>query len=130
MLFRSEKEKRKERMSAYARTYRKTLFRLFPCSEGMKEMREKAIEMQLTRAVRKMGGIAPKFTSPGLDGMPDRLVLLPDGKCGFVEVKAPGKKPRALQEERLSMLRALGFRAYVLDRTDDIGRILDEIHST
>lgn len=93
-------------------------------------MKEKVIEFQLIRAVKKMGGIAPKFTSPGLDGMPDRLVLLPEGKCGFVEVKAPGKKPRALQEARIGMLRELGFRAYVLDGTDQIGRILDEIHST
>jgi hypothetical protein len=127
---RKEKEKRKERIYAYVHAYRKTLFSLFPGSEGVKEMKEKVIEFQLIRAVKKMGGIAPKFTSPGLDGMPDRLVLLPEGKCGFVEVKAPGKKPRALQEARIGMLRELGFRAYVLDGTDQIGRILDEIHST
>jgi len=58
-------------------------------------MREKIIEKELVRAVKDKGGIAPKFTSPGFDGMPDRLVLLPGGRMGFVELKAPGKKPRA-----------------------------------
>ena len=51
-------------------------------------MREKAIEQKLVKAVRARGGIAPKFVSPGFSGVPDRLILLPDGKCGFVEVKA------------------------------------------
>ena len=53
-------------------------------------MREKTVEQKLVAAVRHMGGIAPKFVSPGLDGMPDRLILLPGGRVGFVECKAPG----------------------------------------
>lgn len=93
-------------------------------------MREREIEQKLVRAVKDMGGLASKFVSPGLDGMPDRLVLLPGGHMGFIEVKAPGKKPRALQEARMRMLRELGFRAFVLDKTDQIGRILDEIHTS
>ena len=63
-------------------------------------MREKSVEQKLVRAVRVAGGIAPKFVSPGFDGMPDRIVILPGGKIGFVEVKAPGKKPRPLQVSR------------------------------
>ena len=51
-------------------------------------MREKTIEQKLVQAVKAKGGIAPKFVSPGFSGVPDRLILLPDGKCGFVEVKA------------------------------------------
>jgi len=70
-----------------------------------------------------------KFMSPGFDGMPDRLVLLPGGKCGFVEVKAPGKKPRALQLVRHEMLKALGFKAYVLDAREQIEEIINDIHS-
>ena len=45
----------------------------------------------------EVGGICPKLVSPGFDGMPDRMVLLPNGRIGFVEVKAPGEKPRPLQ---------------------------------
>ena len=60
-------------------------------------MREKTIEQHLVKAVKNSGGIAPKLVSPGFDGMPDRLVLLPGGKIGFVEGKVPGKEPRPLQ---------------------------------
>lgn len=92
-------------------------------------MREKTIEKKLSGAVKARGGLAPKFTSPGYDGMPDRLVLLPGGHVAFVEVKAPGKKPRPLQEARHRILRRLGFRVYVLDDASQIGGILDEIYT-
>ena len=48
----------------------------------------------------------------------------------FVEVKAPGKAPRPLQEARHRLLRQLGFKVYVLDGEDQIGGILDEICTT
>ncbi len=93
-------------------------------------MREKAIEQKLILMVKSAGGIAPKFVSPGYDGMPDRIVLIPGGHMGFVEVKAPGMKPRPLQEARHKLLRSLGFKVYVLDNTEQIGGILDEIRTT
>ncbi len=93
-------------------------------------VREKTIEQALVKEVKHRGGICPKFTSPGFDGMPDRLVLMPRGRMGFVEVKAPGKKPRPLQEARHFLLRSLGFKVYVLDHAGQIGGILDEIQST
>ena len=93
-------------------------------------MREKEIENQLVSQVKKIGGIAPKFVSPGFAGMPDRLVLIPDGHIAFVELKAPGKKPRPLQLARHRLLRLLGFRVYVIDRAEQIGGMLDEIRAT
>ena len=90
-------------------------------------MREKTIEQKLVSAVRAKGGIAPKFVSPSLDGVPDRLVLLPDGRCGFVEVKAPGRKPRPLQMARIKLLRQLGFSVFILDDESQISQILSEI---
>ena len=93
-------------------------------------MREKSIEKKLVNAVRGMGGIAPKFVSPSFDGMPDRIVLLPGGHIGFVEVKAPGEKPRPLQLSRHGLLRRLGFKVYVLDNEHQIGGLLDEIQTT
>lgn len=93
-------------------------------------MREKSIEQKLAKAVKVRGGVCPKWTSPGTAGMPDRLVFLPDGKFGMVEVKAPGAKPRALQLSRHRLLRSLGFRVYVLDDPAQIGGILDEIQSS
>lgn len=70
-----------------------------------------------------------KFTSPGLDGVPDRLLLFPGGRMAFVEVKASGEKMRPLQERRAAQLRALGFRVYCLDNVNQIGGILDEVQS-
>lgn len=92
-------------------------------------MREKTIEQYLVKAVKNIGGIAPKLVSPGFDGMPDRLVLLPGGKIGFVEVKSPGKEPRPLQVARHGLLRHLGFKVYVLDDPEQIGGMLDEIRT-
>ena len=90
-------------------------------------MYERTIEQKLAARVRAMGGIAPKFTSPGFDGMPDRLVLLPGGRMGFVELKTPGKKPRALQLARHRLLRRLGFKVYVIDEINQIDSVLEEI---
>lgn len=93
-------------------------------------MLEKQIERKLTIAIKSMGGKALKFISPGYDGMPDRIVLLPGGHLAFVEVKAPGQKPRPLQVVRIETLRRLGFKVYVLDDEQKIGGILDEIRTT
>lgn len=90
-------------------------------------MREKTIEQKLVTRVKHMGGIAPKFVSPGFNGMPDRIVLLPFGKIGFVEVKAMGAKPRPLQLSRHRILRKLGFQVYVLDEEKQIDDILRKI---
>ena len=92
-------------------------------------MNEKFIEKKLAEAVKARGGLAPKFVSPSYAGMPDRLVLLPQGVFAFVELKAPGKKPRVLLTARHEMLRRLGFKVYVIDRTEQIGETLDELQT-
>ena len=92
--------------------------------------RKQVIENKLASEVKKAGGIALKFVSPSFDGMPDRLVLLPDGHIAFVELKAPGKKPRLLQLARHRLLRSLGFRVYVIDSVEQIGGMLDEVRAS
>ena len=93
-------------------------------------MREKQIENKLTIEAKKLGGIPVKCVSPSFDGMPDRLVLIPDGHIAFVELKAPGKKPRPLQLSRHRLLRSLGFRVYVIDSVEQIGGMLDEVRTS
>ena len=93
-------------------------------------MNEKIIERKLRETVKKSGGICPKFVSPGLDGVPDRLVLLPMGRIAFVELKAPGKKLRPLQEKRKHQLETLGFSVYVIDGLEQIGGVLHGIQTT
>lgn len=93
-------------------------------------MNEKTIELKLTAMVRTRGGIAVKLAVTGISGMPDRLILLPGGRTAFVETKAPGKRPRALQEQRMLMLERLGFHCFVIDSEERIREVLDEIQTT
>ena len=93
-------------------------------------MRESTIESRLREEAKKRGGMAIKFVSPGLNGVPDRLVLMPYGRVAFIELKAPGKIPRASQQKRKRQLERLGFRVYVVDGVDQIGGVLNEIQGT
>ena len=92
-------------------------------------MLEKNIEANLVRAVRKHRGLALKLTCPGVNGVPDRLVLLPGAHIAFVETKAPGKKLRPLQQKRSRQLEALGFRVYCIDNKEQIKELLNEIQT-
>jgi hypothetical protein len=93
-------------------------------------MLEKDIERKLVMEVKRVGGLALKFTSPGMVGVPDRIILMPNGKIAFAELKAPGKKPRAIQVKRIKQIRQLGFNVYVIDNTQMIGGVIDEIQAT
>ena len=93
-------------------------------------MLEKQIERELAAGVKRHGGLAVKFVSPGFYGMPDRILLMPEGKIAFVEVKAPGKRPRPLQMARHKLLKGLGFSVFILDDASQIGGILDAVQSS
>jgi len=92
-------------------------------------MLEREVEKALVHQVRKAGGIAPKLTSPANAGMPDRLVILPQGKVCFIEVKAPGKKPRPLQLRQMQRLTQLGCTVRVIDHPNQIQELIHEIQS-
>ena len=93
-------------------------------------MRERDVEKSLVRAVKKLGGLCPKFVSPGMDGVPDRIILMPGARIAFAELKAPGKKMRPLQVKRKRQLESLGFRVYCIDSKEQIGGVLREIRAT
>lgn len=90
-------------------------------------MREKEIEETLIEKVKKNNGLCLKFISPSMTGIPDRIILLPRGKIGFVEVKRPGEKPRPIQKKRIRQLRDLGFKVYVLGDKKEIDGIIKDI---
>lgn len=90
-------------------------------------MREKDLEKKFREQVRQAGGRAYKFVSPGNSGVPDRLVVLPEGHIGFVELKQKGKIPTKLQEMQMEFLRRMGFYVRVLDSPGDIGQVIQEI---
>lgn len=90
-------------------------------------MQERNLERLFITEIKNKGGKALKFTSPGMAGVPDRLVLLPTGQAVFAELKAPGRKMRPLQRKRAKQLRKLGFRVYCLDSVDAIERFMTEV---
>ena len=94
-------------------------------------MRELAVERALVAQVEGRGGECLKFTSPGRIGMPDRLILFPIPEehreivaryIRFAEVKAPGRKPRAIQEHYLARFREMGFVADVVSTPEEARR--------
>ena len=92
-------------------------------------MLEKQIEQYLGRRVKAQGGMSIKMTS--LIGIPDRLVLLPEGRCIFVELKAPGESPRKIQLKRMAQLRALGFKTYIVDSYERVDEVIcDALQTT
>ncbi len=92
-------------------------------------MLEREIEKALVKEVKNRGGMALKFISPGVSGVPDRLILFPNGIMSFIELKATGKRMRPLQIKRKWQLQELGFHVYCVDSINQIGGILDEICS-
>jgi len=93
-------------------------------------LREREIEQKLTQTARRKGGLALKFSSPGIVGVPDRILLMPGGHMAFAELKAPGNPLRPLQVRRKQQLEVLGFRVYIIDNVQQIGGMLDEVCSS
>lgn len=92
-------------------------------------MREYIVENEFVKAVRKAGGVAYKLTSQTANGLPDRLVLFPNVKTVFVELKAPGKMLRPLQRKRRYQLMKLGFPVLCIDKVTQIKPCIDAILS-
>ena len=90
-------------------------------------MLESKVENRLKVEVEKCGGMALKFVSPGLAGVADRIVLMPKGKVAFVELKAPGKKMRALQLKRKKQLETLDFKVYLIDSLKAVNDFIQEM---
>lgn len=89
-------------------------------------MQEQHLEHTLKTAVETDGGLCWKLTSPGTTGVPDRICLKA-GRAVFVEVKAPARKPRPIQNRRIAQLRAQGFPVFVIDSPNQIGGVLDAL---
>lgn len=87
---------------------------------------ERSVEDYLRRRVTEMHGICLKFTSPGLSGVPDRIIIY-NGAVLFAELKRPGGKPRPQQKFVADWLRKAGARVYCLSDKDQVDRFLAEL---
>ena len=89
-------------------------------------MNERTIEAKLKNAVETSGGLCWKLVCPGTTGVPDRICLM-NSRAVFVELKAPGKQPRPIQQHRMNQLRDQGFQTFVVDSMDGIQEVLDAL---
>lgn len=90
-------------------------------------MRERQIEQKLRNEIKAKGGLALKFVSPGMAGVPDRIVFTADGRVFFVELKAPGKHLSVKQMKMASILEKLGHKVWVIDTMEQ--EFLNEVLS-
>lgn len=88
---------------------------------------EKSLEQYLKRKVENKGGLFYKFTSPGRNGVPDRIVITDQGDVYFVELKAPGKKLRPLQQKELDRINSTGAKAVWFDTKEKADRFMQEV---
>ena len=88
---------------------------------------EKLIEKKLRERIKKMGGLALKLESQHFTGLPDRMILMPEGKIYFVETKSTGDKPRKRQLLVHEQLRGLGFSVDVIDDLKGLDRFYGKI---
>lgn len=66
--------------------------------------RERDIEKWLKKEIESLGGGFWKFTSPGRDGVPDRIAIFPDGRLVFVELKTTRGNPTTIQRYQMGLL--------------------------
>ena len=89
-------------------------------------MREKDIEKVLVTKVRKLGGRAYKWVSPGNDGVPDRIVILPGMRPVFVELKAENGRLSTLQKVQIRRLLDMGQDVKVLRGIREVEQFLED----
>lgn len=90
-------------------------------------MAEKDIERFLVNSIKKLGGVAYKFVSPGNAGVPDRLIVMPGGKIYFVELKTEKGVPTVLQCRQMDRLFSLGCDVTLLQGLEQVKIFLARI---
>ena len=91
-----------------------------------KNVRERDIEEYLREKAKALKGKAYKWTSPGNNGVPDRIVMLPGARIIFVELKAPGKDATPIQKLQHKRIRDLGFQVFVIDSKQGVDELIKQ----
>ena len=86
---------------------------------------EKDIERYLGERVKKLGGLYYKFVSPGNDGVPDRLIVWPNGEVDFVELKTLTGSLSEIQKAQIARLKRRGVFVTVIYGTEDVERYIN-----
>lgn len=99
--------------------------------------RESDIEDYLCDRVKTLGGEVRKVRWIGRHGAPDRLVMLPaineqatpypefrHNRTVWIELKAPGEKPKPHQVREHERMRRMGQRVEVVDSYERVDEVL------
>ena len=92
-------------------------------------MRESELEKRLKIKIEHIGGLCWKFISPNCAGVPDRIIIIPDGKIIFAELKTDIGVVAPLQQYRIDQLRALGCYARIIRGRKSVDELLEELHA-
>lgn len=90
-------------------------------------MKESAIEARLVRMVRERGGLCYKFISPGNPGVPDRIIITPDGRTIYVELKTEVGRLSAMQEWQHKELKKRNIDVRVLKGLNQVKEFVKEV---
>ena len=90
-------------------------------------MRESQIEARLTQGVKARGGMCMKFISPGMPGVPDRIVLTPTGRIYFVELKTEIGRLASIQKWVIGELQKRGAEVRVIKGPEAVKDFLKEV---
>jgi hypothetical protein len=88
-------------------------------------MKEAQIESTVCKHAQKMGLLQYKFTSPGRAGVPDRLLIAPDGTVFMIEFKTPTGRLSALQINEHRRLSEHNMTVYVVDNVAEGKKVID-----
>ena len=88
-------------------------------------MKESSIESTVCKHAQKLGLLQYKFTSPGRAGVPDRLLIAPDGTVFMIEFKTPTGRLSPLQINEHRRLSEHNVAVYVVDNVAEGKRIVD-----
>lgn len=89
-------------------------------------MRESKIENYLKTEVGKYNGMCLKFTS-SVSGVPDRIVILPDNRIYFVELKQEKGRLSKIQKYMHKQFNKRGVPVYVPYSKNDVDEFIEEV---
>ena len=89
--------------------------------------KESVIEARLVRLVRSRGGLCFKFVSPGNPGVPDRIVITPEGRTVYVELKTEVGRLAAIQKWQHEEMRKRGAEVRTLKGLDQVLAFVEEV---
>jgi hypothetical protein len=88
---------------------------------------EKFLEDKLRKAIKRKGGLALKFTSPGTVGVPDRLIIMPGDKLYLVEMKCPEGQISPIQDAMQGLIKIIGTPVHNIFDESELSKFLEFI---